>query len=156
MTPPMGTAHFDDDDIHRLRIALGRIARSVGRSATDEGLTRSQSLLLSTVAKHGTIGVRELAEHEGLNPTMCSRMVGKLEETQLVTRSSDAGDKRVVRIHITPAGARLSDELRARRTAMFARHLAELDDDRLDALHDALPALEALGERMCRGREVRE
>jgi len=39
---------------------------------------------------------------------------------------------------------------------MFARHLAELDDDRLDALHDALPALEALGERMCRGREVRE
>ncbi|MBM7458727.1 MarR family winged helix-turn-helix transcriptional regulator [Rhodococcus coprophilus] len=156
MTPPTGNNRFDDEDLHGLRIAVGRIARNVGRSAADEGLTRSQSLLLTTVARHETIGVRELAEFEGLNPTMCSRMVGKLEEAGLVTRSSDADDKRVVRIHITAAGARLSDQLRARRTAMFARHLGELDDDRLDALHDALPALEALGELMCRSREVRE
>lgn len=156
MTTPTGSGRFDDEDLHRLRIALARISRSVDRSATDEGLTRSQSLLLATVAKHETIGVRELAEHEGLNPTMCSRMVGKLEEAGLVTRFSDADDKRVVRIHITPAGTRLSDRLRARRTAMFARHLAELNGDRLDALHDALPALEALGDRMCRSREVRE
>lgn len=139
---------FDDDDINHLRIALGRISRSVGRSAADEGLTRSQSMLLTTVSRHETIGVRELAEIEGLNPTMCSRMLGKLEDAGFVSRSPDPDDKRVVRTHITPAGARLSSQLRTLRTALFAEHLAELDDTHLDALHDALPALEALAERM--------
>ncbi|WP_016934763.1 MarR family transcriptional regulator [Rhodococcus sp. R1101] len=124
----------------------------MGMFASEEGLTRSQSTLLTTVARHETIGVRDLAEIEGLNPTMCSRMVGKLEDDGLLTRSPDAGDKRVVRVHITPAGAALSAELRARRTALFARHLADLSEQHLDALHDALPALEALSERVADSR----
>lgn len=139
---------FDAEDIHRLRIALGRISRRMGMFASEEGLTRSQATLLTTVARHETIGVRELAEIEGLNPTMCSRMVGKLEEKGLLTRSPDADDKRVVRVHITPAGAALSHQLRDRRTALFARHLADLSDRHLAALHEALPALEALSQHV--------
>ncbi|MBS9374423.1 MarR family winged helix-turn-helix transcriptional regulator [Rhodococcus sp. B50] len=146
--PRSDTPPFDAEDVHRLRIAIGRISRRMGMFASEEGLTRSQSTLLTTVARHETIGVRDLAEIEGLNPTMCSRMVGKLEDHGLLTRSPDADDKRVVRVHITPAGAALSAELRARRTAMFARHLADLSEQHLDALHDALPALEALSERV--------
>ncbi|MGU3581687.1 MarR family winged helix-turn-helix transcriptional regulator [Rhodococcus sp. C26F] len=147
-TPRSETPPFDAEDVHRLRIAIGRISRRMGMFASEEGLTRSQSTLLTTVARHETIGVRDLAEIEGLNPTMCSRMVGKLEDAGLLTRSPDADDKRVVRVHITPAGAALSAELRDRRTALFARHLAELDDRHLEALHDALPALEALSQRV--------
>ena len=120
----------------------------MGIFASEEGLTRSQSALLATVARHETIGVRELAEIEGLNPTMCSRMVSKLEEDGLLTRSPHVDDKRVVRVHITPAGAALSAELRARRTALFARHLTDLSEQHLDILHAALPALEALSERV--------
>ncbi|MFX1760135.1 MULTISPECIES: MarR family winged helix-turn-helix transcriptional regulator [Rhodococcus] len=146
--PRSGTPPFDAEDVHRLRIAIGRISRRMGMFASEEGLTRSQSTLLTTVARHETIGVRDLAEIEGLNPTMCSRMVGKLEDDGLLTRSPDAGDKRVVRVHITPAGAALSAELRARRTALFARHLADLSEQHLAALHDALPALEALSQRV--------
>ncbi|MFF0241797.1 MarR family transcriptional regulator [Rhodococcus pyridinivorans] len=147
-TPRSETPPFDAEDVHRLRIAIGRISRRMGMFASEEGLTRSQSTLLTTVARHETIGVRDLAEIEGLNPTMCSRMVGKLEDAGLLTRSPDTDDKRVVRVHITPAGAALSAELRDRRTALFARHLTELSDRHLEALHDALPALEALSQRV--------
>ncbi|MEU5841210.1 MarR family transcriptional regulator [Rhodococcus sp. NPDC047139] len=147
-TPRSETPPFDAEDVHRLRIAIGRISRRMGIFASEEGLTRSQSALLATVARHETIGVRELAEIEGLNPTMCSRMVSKLDEAGLLSRSSDADDKRVVRVHITPAGAALSAQLRAQRTALFARHLADLSEHHLDALHAALPALEALSERV--------
>lgn len=142
---------FDDEDVNRLRVALGRIARRVDRRTTGAGgLTRSQFSILATVARRETVGVRELAEIEGLNPTMLSRMLGKLEDAGLLTRSPDPDDKRVVRAHITEAGARTFADLRRMRTAVFTEHLAELSPDRLHALHDALPALEALAEQMCR------
>lgn len=145
-------APFGPDDIDRFRIALGRISRRISRAASDEGLTRSQSSLLGTVARHTTIGVRELADLEGLNPTMCSRMLGKLEDAGHVTRSPDDDDKRVVRAHITPAGAELAADLRLRRSALFAEHLAELTDTHITELHHALPALEALADSMgCSG-----
>ncbi len=86
----MSRESFDPDEVNRLRIALGRIARRVSRPAGDGSLTPSQASLLGTVARRKTIGVRELADLEGLNPTMCSRMLGKLEDAGLVSRSSDA------------------------------------------------------------------
>lgn len=145
-------SRFDDDDLGRLRIALARISRRMFRLAAEGGLTRSQASLLATLARRGTLGVRDLADIEGLNPTMCSRMLGKLEERGLVARSPDADDKRVVRAHITDAGAALAEELRVARTALFAEHLAGLDAAHAEALHAALPALEALADSMgCRG-----
>lgn len=149
-------ARFDDDDINRLRIALGRISRRVSRTAAEGGLTRSQASLLATVARRGTIGVRELSDAEGLNPTMCSRMLGKLEDAGLLRRTSDPDDKRVVVAHITDTGATLAEDLRIQRTALFAEHLTDLTDPHLDALHAALPALEALAESMgCGGKGCR-
>ncbi len=86
----MGTdsTRFENDEIARLRVTFGKIARRVDRrSSGEDGLTRTQFSLLSTVARHEEIGVREVAEIEGLNPTMLSRMLGKLEDAGLLTRS---------------------------------------------------------------------
>ncbi|MFD6859323.1 MarR family winged helix-turn-helix transcriptional regulator [Rhodococcus sp. NPDC060090] len=143
---------FDSDEVNRLRIALGRIARRVSRPAGEGSLTPSQASLLSTVARRKTVGVRELADLEGLNPTMCSRMLGKLEDAGLVSRSADTDDKRVVLAYITTDGAALAETLRIRRTALFTEHLTELSEHHVDALYDALPALEALADSMGCGR----
>lgn len=132
-------------------MALGRIARRVDRrSAGEDGLTRSQSSLLATVARLETVSVRELADIEGINPTMLSRMLGKLEDTGLLIRTADSDDKRVVHVHITDAGTDRFLRLRSRRNALFTEHLAELSPAHLAALREALPALEALGEGMSR------
>lgn len=140
---------FENDEIARLRVTFGKIARRVDRrSSGEEGLTRTQFSLLSTVARHEEIGVREIAEIEGLNPTMLSRMLGKLEDAGLLARSPDPGDKRVVRARITDAGRERFLHLREIRTALFAENLAVLSDEHSDAIRRALPALEALAESM--------
>jgi DNA-binding MarR family transcriptional regulator len=137
----------DDNDVNRLRIALGRIARTVDRQITGDGLTRTQLSILGTLAREKSIGISELAEIEGLNPTMLSRIVGKLEATGLVQRTPSPDDRRSVVVEITPAGARTHAKLRRQRTALFAELLAELPDDEVAALMVALPALESLSER---------
>ncbi|MFZ2526072.1 MAG: MarR family transcriptional regulator [Rhodococcus sp. (in: high G+C Gram-positive bacteria)] len=140
---------FDTDEIARLRVTFGKIARRVDRrSSGEDGLTRTQFSLLSTVARHNEIGVRELADIEGLNPTMLSRMLGKLEDADLLTRSPAADDKRVVLARITEAGRERFLHLREVRTALFAENLNALSDEHSETIRLALPALEALAASM--------
>lgn len=136
------------DDINRLRIALGRIARLVDRQVSGDGLTRTQLSTLGTIARQRHIGVRELAEIEGLNPTMCSRVLGKLESAGYVRRTPGEEDRREVRVEITAAGTRFHTKLRNQRSALLAERLAELPDRQQRALLGAVPALEALAAAM--------
>ena len=61
--------------------------------------------MLSTVIYRGPIGLKELAEVEGVNPTMLSRVVGKLEVAGLIERQVDADDRRAARVAVTATGA---------------------------------------------------
>src|SRR4051812_22750679 len=53
-----------DEDVVRLRAAIGRIARRLDRQASDEGRPRTQLSILATVAVREAIGISELAEIE--------------------------------------------------------------------------------------------
>lgn len=139
---------MQDDDVNRLRIALGRISRHIDRHVSGEGMTRSELSVLGTVARHKSMGVGELAESEGLNPTMCSRIVGKLEASGLVRRAPGAEDRREVRVEITAVGNRLHLKLRGQRTKLLAERLSEVPERQQRALLAAVPALESLAEAM--------
>jgi DNA-binding MarR family transcriptional regulator len=141
---------FANEDVVRLRSALAGIARSIARQVSGGGLTATQLSVLGTVARRGHIGASELADVEGLNPTMLSRMVGKLEASGLLSRASDARDGRAVVVGVTEAGVALQERLRAERTQLFTDKLAELPDDLATQLIAGLPAIEALAELMRR------
>jgi DNA-binding MarR family transcriptional regulator len=141
---------FDKQEVGRLRGALARIARSIDRQVPTEGLTRSQVWVLGTVARMGPIGMSELAEIEGVNPTMLSRMVGKMADAGLLARVPDARDGRAVLVQVTAEGTALQDRLRVERSRLFAERLAELPEEFAAQLLGALPALEALGQLMRR------
>lgn len=139
---------MQDEDVNRLRIALGRISRLIDRQVRGAGMSRSQLSALGTIARRKALGVSELADEEGLNPTMCSRIVGKLEAAGLVRRVPGADDRREVRVEITAAGSKLQTRLRAQRTRLLADRLAELPDPERRALLGAVDALESLAEAM--------
>lgn len=139
---------MQDDDVNRLRIALGRISRRIDRQVSGGGMTRSELSALGTVARHKSIGVGDLADEEGLNPTMCSRIVGKLEAAGLVRRVPGAADRREVRAEITGAGSKLHTKLRTQRTRLLTERLADLPDRDRRALLTAVPALELLADAM--------
>lgn len=139
---------FDRDEVGRLRAALARIARSIDRQTPTEGLTLTQMWVLGSVSRLGPVGMTELAEAERINPTMLSRLVGKLTDAGLLERVPDERDGRAVRVRITAEGAALQDRLRIERSRLFTERLAELPEAYAAQLLASLPALEELGHLM--------
>ncbi len=135
---------MDVESVVRLRRVIGMLARHLNSGATDEGLTPSQASVLAQIVAHGPIGVGRLSQLEGLNPTMLSRVIGKLDEAGLVARHQHPDDLRVAMVQSTASGRRLSERIRQRRTATLSAYVARLPADQAAAITNALPALENL------------
>ena len=141
-------AELDAEDVTRLRIALTRITRVLDRQSRGHTLTGTQASVLATAARLGPVRITELAEIEGINPTMLSRIVGKLEDAGLLHRQADPDDRRAALVEPTDAGRELQRRVREERTRLLVEHLAALPDAHAAELLDALPALEALAKAL--------
>lgn len=141
---------FDEDDVARLRAALGRIARQLDRQTRGSRITRAEASVLGTLECRGPLRPGELAEIEGVHPTMLSRIVGKLTDAGLVERAADPGDARAALVAVTDAGGELHRSLRAERTRLLTLHLATLPDPESARLMSALTALEELATSLTR------
>lgn len=128
----------------RLRVALARISRVLDRQSRGQELTRTEASVLATLARRGPLRLSELAECEGVNPTMLSRIVAKLEHADLLHRSPDPADGRAARVELTRPGRAVHERHRAERTRLLTDRLAALPAGRATQLLAALPALEAL------------
>jgi DNA-binding MarR family transcriptional regulator len=85
-----------------------------------------------------------IAEEEGLNPTMLSRIIGTLESKGLVERLRAPEDKRAVTVAATPEGARLQERIRDERVGTILDAAALLSPNQRKAINSSLEALEAL------------
>lgn len=132
----------------RLRTAVGRLSRRLRSTEAGAGLTPTEVSVLFSVVHRGPLGASELAAIEELNPTMLSRVVARLAERGLVTRTADPGDRRAARVTASAAGTRLRTRIQRERAATLERELALLDPVRRTALEAALPALEELTDRL--------
>jgi DNA-binding MarR family transcriptional regulator len=138
------TSTVDVDAIGQLRTSLIRISRRIDRQVSVGGLTSTELSVLSSIATRGPLGLAELASREGINPTMLSRVVGKLEGADLIRRQPSIADRRAVEVVVTRKGARLRERLLAARSRLLVERLAELPGDTVATILDAIPALEAL------------
>jgi DNA-binding MarR family transcriptional regulator len=153
---------MDDETVIRLRRVILRLARQLNAASVGEGLTPTQASVLGIVNFRGPLGLTELTEIEGLNPTMLSRVVGKLDSFGLIRRLRDPDDFRAARVEVTEEGRQAYQRIAAQRAAILSERVAELPPDQEDALVAALPALENLAEdlraavRRGRTQQVRE
>jgi DNA-binding MarR family transcriptional regulator len=139
---------MDDDAAIRLRRAITRLARQLNTSSTGAGLTPSQASVLALIVARGPIGLSELGELEGLNPTMLSRVISRLQEMGLIERIPDPADLRSASVVSSAAGRKVDRQVKARRAAAVSRCLDQMPPRQVTALTDALPALEELAETM--------
>jgi DNA-binding MarR family transcriptional regulator len=130
-------------------IKLGRRLRSIG-AVSD--LTPAEQSALGAVVRRGSVRASELATIEGLNPTMVSRVLGRLEHDGWVRRLEDEEDRRVVKVESTAAGRRFHERLRTERAMVLVELLDELPDAKRRAVLHALPALEELADAIGRPR----
>ncbi|HEY0936921.1 MAG TPA: MarR family transcriptional regulator, partial [Trebonia sp.] len=109
--------------VARLRAVIHKLARVLNDTSTGEDLTPTQYSVLALVSGRGPLGLTELTELEGLNPTMLSRVVKVLDERGLIRRLPAPGDLRAARVTATPEGRQVHDRVRAERTKVLSECL---------------------------------
>ncbi|HEY7263633.1 MAG TPA: MarR family transcriptional regulator [Trebonia sp.] len=137
---------MDAELLARLRKVIPRLARQFNETSTGEDLTPTQFSVLALVRTRGPLGLAELTELEGLNPTMLSRIVKALDERGLIRRLPDPSDMRAARVEVTPEGERVHGRVREQRTRVLSECLERLPPQTADLLLAAVPAMEALAE----------
>jgi DNA-binding MarR family transcriptional regulator len=128
-------------DASALRVAIARVARRL-RQEDDADLSPSVTAALGTLARHGPLTPTELAAREGIKRPTVARLVARLEERGLVTRTPDAEDRRSYLLALTPQGSRTLAHVRSRRDAFLAERLSELSEDDRAVLGRAVMLLE--------------
>jgi DNA-binding MarR family transcriptional regulator len=139
---------MDAELVARLRGVIARLARQFNETSTGEGLTPTQYSVLTLVRVRGPLGLAELTELEGLNPTMLSRIVKVLDERGLIRRMPDPSDMRAARVEVTAAGEQVHERVRQQRTRVLSECLERLPPATAELLLAAVPAMEALAEEV--------
>lgn len=137
---------MDAELVARLRGVIPRLARQFNDTSTGEGLTPTQYSVLALVRGRGPLGLADLTELEGINPTMLSRVVKALDERGLIRRMPDPNDMRAARLEATPAGEEVHDRVRAHRTQLLSQRLEQLSPATAEVLLAAVPAMEELAD----------
>ncbi|MCQ6958248.1 MULTISPECIES: MarR family transcriptional regulator [Mucilaginibacter] len=86
-----------------LKIVWQTVANRYNQLVTEFGITQSIGYLLINIEEDGTT-VSQAAALLGLKSTSLSRMLNQLEQTGLIYRESNKGDKRSVKIYLTDLG----------------------------------------------------
>jgi DNA-binding MarR family transcriptional regulator len=143
----------DTETAQRLRMVFGQLSRRL--RPTEAGfaadLTPTRVVVLLNTVRNGPIRLAEVAEQEGLNPTLLSRTVANLAQDGLVTRTADEADRRSAWLDATPAGRELAERIRAQRTQAVQVALEQLSAKDRSLVEAALPALEQLAQQLHQG-----
>lgn len=143
---PASATLLDTESATRLRVVIGRLSRQLRStpSGLDAALTPTRISLMLSIDRTGPVRLSELADSEGINPTMLSRSVTQLVDAGLVTRTSDSADRRAAWVTATDAGHTLAERMRQERTDAVNAALSGLSASDRRTLEDAIGSLEAL------------
>ncbi len=139
----MRSTSSDVELASHLRIALARTARRL-RQESGTGLSPSLIAALVTIERHGPLTPSELAVRERVQRPTVTRIVARLQETGLVARAGDPGDRRSSLITVTPAGRELLAAARTRKDAFLSERLEALSAEDRATLERAAALLEGM------------
>ena len=91
-----------------------RAIRTMMRAEGKKDLTVPQFRALGYIDRHRGASLKDVAEHLGIPMSGASRLVDKLVNRKLVTRTTDTEDRRRVILNLLPAGKRLRARARQR------------------------------------------
>lgn len=77
----------------------------------EHGITLPMYRVLAVLRQDGPRTLGDLSAMVSKEQSTLSRLIGQLEDKALVTRERPRDNARIVRIDLTPAGARMADEL---------------------------------------------
>ena len=105
---------------------------------SDAGLTIAQFRCLKMVQRSADVSLGDLADANGVSPPAMSKLVDGLVEAKLLERQSAEGDRRRLKLSLTPGGRRKLDLVGDRLKTQLAGLLAALPASELATLERAL------------------
>jgi DNA-binding MarR family transcriptional regulator len=142
-----GDATAQVEEAGQLRVTLVRLQRQL-RARSDSVLTPSQTSVLARVEESGPLRMGALAKAEGTSPATVCRLIDDLAQDGLIERVPDPLDGRASLVQASPEGASLLGALRAHGTAALRSALDDLSVEERSVIRQALPALQALTDRL--------
>jgi homoprotocatechuate degradation regulator HpaR len=123
----------------------------------DHDLTDQQWRIVRALMEADAIEIGDLSERCCIHPASLSRILPKLESSGLVTRRSNADDKRRVMVAIAPQGRRLFASMAPDSEASYAAIARKLGAKRLQDTYRVLDELiAALGDKQSDARSGRQ
>lgn len=131
------------------RRSLGYLVRRAHKLMTQQAeqvfegreLTLSQWIVLKLIDESLVVTPGEAARILGHNSGATTRLIDQLENQGLVERKREAGDRRLVGLALTPAGAQMAKAWEGEMKAFFEALLAEFSADEAKALIGLLSRL---------------
>ena len=132
-------------DFH-IRKLWSRIARIYNSEAAKYGGSMAIGQILLNIEPDGTPSTK-LGPRMGMEARSLVRTLQTMEEAGLIKRVPDTGDKRVVRIHLTPKGKQMRDVSRQTVIKFNQRVKEEIPSKDLENFHAVMDRLNDLLER---------
>jgi DNA-binding MarR family transcriptional regulator len=104
--------------------------------------------VLTALEAEGPLAMKRLAEAMDVSDASATGIVDRMEKRGLVERRHSTEDRRVVRVHPTPAGEQVFSDMAAHRREMLAQVLAELNAEEMAALLIGMRAIHAARRRV--------
>ncbi|HEY0717687.1 MAG TPA: MarR family transcriptional regulator [Streptosporangiaceae bacterium] len=106
----------------------------------------TQLRALTAVGRYGELNLSQLAEALSALPSSASRLCDRLEAAGLLIRDTGRASRRVVSLRLTPEGAALLEQARARRQELIARVLGTMTPSGREDLAQGLAAFQRAAE----------
>lgn len=89
-------------------------------------VTMPQFIIMDYLLRKGESNMTELARYMHVTTAAMTGMVERLVRDRSVERVYDSGDRRVVKVHLTPGGQQLVKKINAQRRRMIIRMFGKL------------------------------
>jgi DNA-binding MarR family transcriptional regulator len=104
--------------------------------------------VLTALEAEGPLSMKRLADLMDVSDAGATGIVDRMEKHGLVERRHGTGDRRVVLVHPTEAGAKVFSDIATHRRGMLSKVLAELTEKEMAALLVGMRAIHAARSRL--------
>ena len=136
-------AALDEDFLFLLYDVARTMRTRADQRARARGMTRAQWVILAHLERQPGLTQNELAAIVEVEPITIGRLVDRLEARELVVRRADPRDRRVWRLHLTPAATPILREIAKYRAELHELITAGMTPSLQKALTDGLLQMKA-------------
>ena len=134
---------FDSDFLFLLYDVARLMRTRADQRARTRGMTRAQWVILARLERQPGMSQNEMAAVVEVEPITIARLVDRLEARGLVERKSDPRDRRVWRLHLTPAATPILREIKKYRAELHELISQGIDPATLKTMTNGLLRMKA-------------